>query len=72
MNDFVTTNFIYIIFVILIVGINYLAWRFLKPYLQAKGLIKKRDNLLIKIMLLLVVLALIYTYVQTDGTFIWR
>ena len=71
MNDFIVSNYIYIILVVLIVGFNYLIWRFLKPYLVKKGLLKERDSLLLKIMVLLVVLALIYTYVKTDGTFIW-
>ena len=71
MSDFIPTNYIYIIFAVLIIGLNYLIWHYLKPYLVKKGLFQERDNLLIKVMLLLVVFALIYTYVKTGGTFIW-
>ncbi len=71
MSDFITKNYIYIIFTVLIIGLNYLIWYYFKPYLIKKGLLKERDNLLIKVMLLLVVFALIYTYVKTSGTFIW-
>ena len=72
MNKFTFDNYVLIIVAIFIICFNYLIWSSLKPYLQEKGLITKRDNLLIKIFLLLVVLALIYTYIQTDGTFVWR
>ena len=72
MSSFVSKYYIYIILLILTIGFNCLIWYFVKPYLQDKGLISKRDINLIKIMFLLVIIALIYTYFQTDGTFVWR
>jgi hypothetical protein len=47
--------------------------KFVSTYARQKGYkLKRMDIILLIIFCILFVIALMYTYIQTNGTFIWR
>lgn len=63
----------HIVACLLIVASWYWLARVVPPFLKRRGYrIAKRELYGLLFLILLVVIALLFTYVQTSGTFIWR
>jgi hypothetical protein len=67
-------NIIYILGLIFIVIFWYLSVVYIYPFLERKGVlsIKKREVKLLLLTALLVLIALFYIYIKTNGTFVVR
>jgi hypothetical protein len=66
-------NFIYLALLVFIVIAWSVSIRYLLPYLHKKNLLilNRKEKGLLFCVIILIFIALIYTYIQTNGTFIW-
>jgi hypothetical protein len=68
------SNYIYVIILAFILLTWIVFIRYFAPYLHKKKIliINRREKVLIIFIVIFIIFALIYTFIQTDGTFVWR
>jgi hypothetical protein len=67
-------NYLYIVVLALIVSSWLVIAKYLVPYLRKRSIlvVGRKERVLLIALMLLVLVALAFTYVWTNGTFVWR
>jgi hypothetical protein len=67
-------NYLYIVVLALIVSSWLVIAKYLMPYLRKRPIlvVGRKEHILLLALILIVFLALAFTYVWTNGTFVWR
>jgi|WetSurMetagenome_2_1015567.scaffolds.fasta_scaffold1538040_1 hypothetical protein len=67
-------NYLYIVVIALIVSSWFLIAKYLMPYFRKRSIliVGRKERVLLISLMLFILAALVFTYVWTNGTFIWR